>query len=333
MLERRLHVIEWILRGFSDYAIEKATGHCHKFCRKIRKELKDNPGELFIQRTTLGSPIKCSEALRARVDELTTHNRRMTNDECAAIISAEMVPVSRESIRRIRLNLGFSYLPPIHTFFLTPTQIQNRLRFAQREIAQPRDWGSVIFTDESYFWLGEDNRALWRKRGERGPDVEMQTVKFPKKILVFGGISLRVKTNLILIEKGTVDGITYIDECIDQSALIPDMNHAYGAGNWTLMQDGASAHTKAETLEYLNLMTNVLDRWPSGSPDLNPIENLWAIMKTRVCEVGATTIEELAQIIIAVWESLTSEEIAALINSMTDRLWKTIHAEGGHNGY
>jgi hypothetical protein len=233
----------------------------------------------------------------------------------------------------IRLGLGFSYLPPVHTFFLTPKQIRDRLDFAQKEIAHPRDWTSVIFTDESYFWLGEDNRALWRKRGEKSPDIEIQSVKFPKKILVFGGISIRLKSRLILFEKGTVDGITYVDECIDQSAIIPDMNQVYGVGNWTLMQDGASAHTKAETIEYLNLMTNVLEGWPSGSPDLNPIENLWSIMKTRVCEVGATTIKDLAEIIIDVWESITSHEIASLINSMNDRLWKTVHAEGGHNGY
>jgi transposase len=64
------------------------------------------------------------------------------------------------------------------------------------------------------------------------------------------------------------------------------------------LQDGASAHTKAETVKYLKLMTNILNGWSNGSPDLNPIKNLWFIMKTRVCEIGANTINDLAQIII-----------------------------------
>jgi hypothetical protein len=55
-------------------------------------------------------------------------------------------------------------------------------------------------------------------------------------------------------------------------------------------------------------------------------------MKARVCEVGAPTIDDLVQITIYVWESVASEEIASLINSMNYCLWKTVHAEDGHNG-
>jgi transposase len=185
MIQRRLEIIQFILRGHSNHQIEKNTGHCHKLCAAIRKSLTENPGAMFVQEAHIGSPKKCTEVVRARIDELTTKNRRMTNDECAHIISQELCAVSREAVRVIRSSLGFSYLPPIRTFFLTPRQIRDRLAFAQRDLAHPREWGSVIFTDESYFWLGEDNRALWRKRGERGPDIELQTVKFPKKILVF----------------------------------------------------------------------------------------------------------------------------------------------------
>jgi hypothetical protein len=104
----------------------------------------------------------------------------MTNDECAHIISHEFCDIPRETVSVIRASLRFSYLSPIRTFFITPKQIRDRLIFAQSKIAHPRDCGSVIFTDESYFRLGEDNKALWRKRGETAPDIEMQIVKFPK---------------------------------------------------------------------------------------------------------------------------------------------------------
>lgn len=48
-----------------------------------------------------------------------------------------------------------------------------------------------------------------------------------------------------------------------------------------LMQDGASIHTSAYTSEYLtDNKVNLLPNWPAYSPDINPIENVWAFLKS-----------------------------------------------------
>ena len=61
-------------------------------------------------------------------------------------------------------------------------------------------------------------------------------------------------------------------------------------------QDNDSKHTAKATLElFLNKIVKVLE-WPSQSPDLNPIENLWKDLEIAVHRHSSSNLTELEQI-------------------------------------
>jgi transposase len=74
--------------------------------------------------------------------------------------------------------------------------------------------------------------------------------------------------------------------------------------------------------------------WPGNSPDLNPIENLWGIMKQKLRGKKACNIEELKKVICNVWENdVTQEMIDNLYESLPKRVLAVIKNKGDSTKY
>ena len=302
MAQARIDVMMWLNKTKNISEISRGTGHSRSFIRKIRDQLENNEN-IFELDQKIGAPTKKTDEIRNEILNLTLSNRRMSDKTIASIISENpnLRPISSFLVNSVRHDLKFNFLPPIHTFLTTEVQRKARVEFCQHHVENQTDWNSVIFTDESSFELDSSSRWIWRRRGESSPDIFHATNKFNKKIMIFGGISKKYNTPLIAL-KGSINADSYVDECIDDSGLILGMNEAYGPFQWTLMQDGATSHTAESTISYLKDYCNVLEGWPSNSPDINPIENLWSILKRRVEELNPKTEEQLIECVFDVWE-------------------------------
>jgi hypothetical protein len=69
--------------------------------------------------------------------------------------------------------------------------------------------------------------------------------------------------------------------------------------------------------------------WPGNSPDLNPIENLWARLKCLVAAKHPSNKTQLIEAIISSWyHTVTTDELKALVDSMPRRCLAVIKAKG-----
>jgi len=102
---------------------------------------------------------------------------------------------------------------------------------------------------------------------------------------------------------------------------------------WWFPQDNDSKH--ACTLAKYFFMkhgVHVLD-WPSNSPDLNPIENLWHWVKREVDKLETKSLEDLEQSFSEYLKKIPISLLQSLIESMKKRLELCITSKGGKISY
>ncbi len=115
--------------------------------------------------------------------------------------------------------------------------------------------------------------------------------------------------------------------------MLPSADKLYGDADFIFQQDLAPAHTAKGTKSWFNDHgVTVLD-CPTNKPDLNPIENLWGIVKKKMRVTRPNNADDLKAAIKATWSSITSEQSHRLIDSMPCCIDAVIHAKGGPTKY
>ncbi len=143
-------------------------------------------------------------------------------------------------------------------------------------------WSKVLFSDESKFCISFGNQGprVWRKGGEaHSPSCLKSSVKFPQSVMIWGAISSAGVGPLCFL-KTNITAPVY--QTILEHFMLPSADQLFKDANFIFQQDLAPAHTAKSTNSWLNDHGAGMLDWPANSPDLNPIENLWSIVKRKM---------------------------------------------------
>ena len=148
------------------------------------------------------------------------------------------------------------------------------------------------------------------------------------KIHIWGGISTRGTTVHIFSENfNSIAYCNVINECLTKTAdlLYPD--------GWKLHEDNSSIHKSKLSVSYKEERPFRCIDWPSCSPDLNPIENLWTVLKKRILNRPPKTIEDVKNYVDIEWGTFDPEFIVNFTKSMRKRCDLVIAAQGKRINY
>ena len=73
--------------------------------------------------------------------------------------------------------------------------------------------------------------------------------------------------------------------------------------------------------------------WPSNSPDVNSVENLWSIIKRHVEKRKATNHQELDMFLHEEWDKTDMIVLSHLVDSMKSRCLALIKSKGERTNY
>ena len=241
-----------------------------------------------------------------------------------SIIDEFNIPCSDETAITYLKSMGYSYKKTQKRPYLDYVDEQARLYWTQSYREYP--FTTTVFVDESVFQVGRPYYS-W---GKKGDPIPLETRSFPPTVSVWGSISMLGKVSLTFYE-GTLDAYDY--QTLLRNHLYRQANQLWGEGVWIMLQDGATCHTAGSTIRAISNHAGDIIDWPAASPDLNPMENVWSILKDRVAKRNPQTKEDLKNFIRQEWRNLDNDEVITIAESMPDRVLMLIENKGSYTGY
>lgn len=322
--------------GKSNKEIASITGVSLRSVQRWTKKFRDcGNTDPPLQKKSTGRPRKTTlrtlKVLRRQVDNkpcITAPELKEKNPLLLSHVSVRTVQ------RRLHDDLKFSRHTARKKPIVTLKQRKNRVAFSKKYLQWDKEkWQGVLWSDEAVFSVtGNRGGKVYRRPGSDPLDTKFiqGTVKYPDKLMVWGAFGYHGVGKLVILPRNVLmNADRYLELLNDNLEDCFEMCQTN-----VFMQDGAPCHTAKIIKNWFDFVqVDYVKDWPGNSPDLNPIENLWALMKNKLRDRDTSSIPRLEAAIQDIWNNINPQWLQHLAESVPRRLDKCVKREGRPTKY